>query len=198
MAMRARPSVMPRSAPTLKLAPCSVGTAGRLGQRHHIGSACTSPADDVVGQDARPGPGSASNCVLGHAQFGQGRGEGVVGRREDRERPGAATACRPGWRPRRPRPGPRSVGFDCAICTTSSTPGGTSTLSMTWITPLLAATSARGHAGLVQRRIGELDARRGCPRPASPASPAGKLYSVAWVAPPAPASAASCCVGSTW
>jgi hypothetical protein len=32
--------------------------------------------------------------------------------------------------------------FDCAICTRLSTPGGTSTLSTTWITPLLAVTSA--------------------------------------------------------
>ena len=33
------------------------------------------------------------------------------------------------------------AGLSCAICTTVSTPGGTSTLSMTWMTPLLAATS---------------------------------------------------------
>ena len=85
----------------------------------------------------------------------------------------------------------------CAICTTLSTPGGTSTLSITWITPLLAATSALVTVAWLRTASVSFT-----PAVVLTASVVGvvpaKLYRVASVAPPAISAEASLRVGSTW
>ena len=138
--MRALPSVIARLASTLKLVPCKRGHGRRLRQRHDV-CGTQVPADDVIASGCLPGPDwpAAASLVMDSSASAAEKASLVGANTVNGPGPDSAPARSAATTA---STSTENTGFDCAICTTLSTPGGTSTLSITWITPLLAATSA--------------------------------------------------------